>query len=100
MDYIIIGLLCFIIGITIAKIIPYIKDKKITPNEKEKIQGIIVDAIKSIIVLSTGITSKEKLIVTITHSIINTIEENNIDGFTEEEIEQMVETIINKLENK
>jgi len=97
MNYIVVGLLCFIVGIAFAKLFPYIKDGKITPDEKAYVQGIIIDVIKDILLITSDIPSKNKLVLIITEKIVKTLSEENINGFSQEEIERTVSILIDKL---
>ncbi|KPU27873.1 hypothetical protein TR13x_00505 [Caloranaerobacter sp. TR13] len=97
METLIIIVITFIAGIAVAKLIPYIKDFKVTSEEKAKVQEILIDTAKNILEVANT-KDKEQLILAITNITYRELEKENIKGFTKKDIELMARIIVDKLE--
>ncbi|QIB26651.1 hypothetical protein [Caloranaerobacter azorensis] len=98
METLIIIVIAFIAGIAAAKLIPYIKDFKVTSEEKAKVQEILIDAAKNILEVANS-KDKEQLILAITNIAYRELESENIKGFTRKDIELMARIVVDKLED-
>lgn len=94
--YIIVGLL---VGIGAAKLYPYLKDFKVSPEEKAAVQEIIIDTVKDILKVASTNKSKEQLVLAITNITMRRLEEERITGFRREDIELMASIVVDKLED-
>ncbi|SHH49824.1 hypothetical protein SAMN02745135_00993 [Caloranaerobacter azorensis DSM 13643] len=98
METLIIIVIACIAGIAAAKLIPYIKDFKVTSEEKAKVQEILIDAAKNILEVANS-KDKEQLILAITNIAYRELENENIKGFTRKDIELMARIVVDKLED-
>lgn len=93
--YVIIALLT---GIALANLYPYLKDFKVTPEEKAKVTEIIVDVTKDILNVAIS-KDKKQLVLAITNITMRKLEQENIKGFRRKDIELMTKIVVDKLEN-
>lgn len=89
-----------ILTTAIMKLWPYIKDFKITPEEKKKVEAIILETVKEILNVATADKTKEQLVFISTGIVVGILEKENITSFKESEIELMISRIIDKLEEE
>lgn len=99
MEYIGMLMVGVLIGIAGIKLYPMLKDMKITDEEKAKVQLIVIDTLKDIVSVASNTKSKPQLVLAITNITMNKLEKENIDGFSKEEIELIVNGVVNKLED-
>ncbi|MBO8161057.1 MAG: hypothetical protein H0Z24_05425 [Thermosipho sp. (in: Bacteria)] len=93
------GSVLVLITIAIVKLIPYLKDFKITPEEKAKVQEILIQTTKDILSVATS-KDKSQLTLAITNITMRKLEENKISGFRREDIKLMAEIVVDKLYNE
>ncbi|WP_427340664.1 hypothetical protein [Caloranaerobacter sp. DY30410] len=92
------GSILVLITIAVVKLIPYIKDFKITSEEKAKVQEILIDAAKSILEVASS-KDKKQLVLAITNITMRKLEQENIKGFRRKDIELMTNIVVDKLED-
>jgi hypothetical protein len=83
----------FLLGIALVKLIPIFKDKKITDDEKEIFEDIIINIIKDALKLTT-ITTEEEIIDYAQSKVLAELKVNGINSFTAEEVEIAVRLLI------
>lgn len=96
MNYIITGTICILIGIGLAKVFPYVKDFKITKDEKAKIIEVIVDTTKEVLEVANAKT-KDQVVLAVTNITIKKLDEEKIKGFSRKDIELVVNSVVSKL---
>ncbi|QZY56728.1 hypothetical protein [Crassaminicella profunda] len=84
------------VGIGIASLYPYLKDFRVSPQEKAKVQEILVDTTKDILRVATS-KDKEQLVLAITNITMRKLEQENIKGFRRQDIELMGNIVVEKL---
>jgi len=94
MDTLIIILITILVTVAAVKLYPYIKDLKVSPEEKAAVQEIIVDTVKDILTVASANKTKEQLVVAITNIVMRRMSEEEITGFTEKDIKLMVDIVI------
>jgi len=99
MTTLVIIVISFVCGIGIARLFPYVKDFKVTPDEKDKIEDIIIDTSKNIFeILKTNGSSD--LVLTFSNIIMEELEKNDINDFSKEDIEMILNILAKKLQNQ
>ena len=98
METLIIILITILITVAVLKLYPYIKDFKVSPEEKAAVQAIIVDTVKDIVTVASTNKTKEQLVVAITNIVMRRMSEEDITGFREKDIKLMVDIMLDKLE--
>lgn len=103
MDYQIIAVVIVItvlVTVGIMKLWPYIKDFKITPEEKKKVENIIIETVNDIFKVASAKNTKEQLVIMITGIVLEKLKDENITCFKKCEMEKMISNMLDKLEGK
>lgn len=103
MDYQIIAVVVVItvlITVAVMKLWTYIKDFKITPEEAKKVEAIIFETVNDILLVASASKTKAELLIIITNIVTEKLELENITCFKNCEIDKMITSIMDKLEEK
>lgn len=103
MDYQIIAVVVVItvlITVAVMKLWTYIKDFKITPEEVKKVEAIIFETVNDILLVASASKTKAELLIIITNIVTEKLDLENITCFKNCEIDKMITSIMDKLEEK
>lgn len=99
MNPLVVGILCvgcLVVGLGLAKVLPIVKDKKITSEEEGEFKGIVISTIKKCLELSTVKTQKELEDYCVAQ-ISEELKANKISDFSDTEIRIAVAPLLDLL---